>query len=133
MVDLEAIVKAIAFLLQPHLDIAEARVTYIEATWNSECLDKAAKPATLLIFNLLLDSIGDISPVRLLLFPRLDRELLARAVKPVLMQLTVVISDTIAHLILNGQADDVAWHEGHFNVYIDMELVAVVRGLNGDH
>ena len=47
-------------------------MTDVEAAWDTESLNEATESTPLLILNLLLDTICDLLPIRLLLLPSLD-------------------------------------------------------------
>ena len=74
-------------------------MTDIEAAWDTESFNEATESTPLHILDLLLDTVRNLLSIRLLLLPSLNRELSSIPVKSVLMELTVVVSDTVAHLI----------------------------------
>ena len=134
MIDLKTVVEvSVPFLHEPHLDITKAAVADVEATRHTNGFDKTTEPAALLVFNLLLDPICHVLPVGILFFPRLDREFLAITVQSVLVKLTVVVIDAIAHLIFKCQSNHVTGHERHHNIYVYMELVGIVGRLDRYH
>ena len=127
MINRKAIVKIVVALLhEPHFNVSKATMTDVKGARDANGLNEATQSAALFIFNLLLDPIGDILPVSVLLFPSLDGQLHTITVQSMLVQLTVVVIDPIAHLILQCQPNNITRHVRHCNIYVYVELVGVV-------
>ena len=106
-----------------HLNVAESGVTDVEITWDTESFNITLKAAALAVLEFLFDSISHIATRSCLLFICLNGELIAIRVKSMFKELTVVVGHPVAHLILEGEPDNIAWHLRHNNIDVNMELV----------
>ena len=57
---------------QELFDIPKGVMADVEVSWDPNRFDKALDPASLALFKLLLNSVGDLLSVLFLFFPRLD-------------------------------------------------------------
>jgi len=130
MIDRERVVKAEALLPEEHDDVAERAVADVEVARDTNCFSKALETAALTVFELLLDSVRNLLAILVLFLPGLNGEFGTIGTEPMLVELTVVVIDLVAHGVLKAETNDVTRHPRHHNVYVDMERVSVVRRLN---
>ena len=113
-------------------DIHKRVLTNFEVAWNPNGLDKALQSAPLPFLKFCFSSCNDLLSVAIFLCPRLDGKILTILAQSVLVKLTIVVRDMIAHIVLQIKAHSITWHTWHCHINIDFELILCMTCLDGN-
>ena len=130
VVDFERHVDVVAFLLRGVQNVREVLRGNVEEAGNAVHLNIAFHSAALSSLELLDCAGDDLVAAHRLLVPGFDAEVLALAAESVLVELAVVVIDSIFERVSIVKADHVARHVRERNVDVGMEDIRPVSGAN---